>query len=80
MDLYMALEHDLEIIPVINKIDLPSADIEMVKHQINHDLGLDPDHAVLVSAKTGAGVAKSPRKAASAIIRIMFSPQMLKMS
>jgi GTP-binding protein LepA len=55
-NLYMALEHDLEIIPVINKIDLPSADIEMVKHQINHDLGLDPDHAVLVSAKTGAGV------------------------
>jgi len=55
-NLYMALEHDLEIIPVINKVDLPSADIDMVKHQIDHDLGLDPDQAVLVSAKTGLGV------------------------
>jgi GTP-binding protein LepA len=55
-NMYMALEHDLEIIPVINKIDLPSADIDAVKHQIDHDLGLDPDHAVLVSAKTGQGV------------------------
>ncbi|MEW5814977.1 MAG: GTP-binding protein, partial [Spirochaetota bacterium] len=55
-NMYMALEHDLEIIPVINKIDLPSADIESVKHQINHDLGLDADKAVLVSGKTGLGV------------------------
>jgi GTP-binding protein LepA len=55
-NLYMALELDLEIIPVINKIDLPSADIETVKAQIDHDLGLDPEHAVLVSAKTGQGV------------------------
>ena len=55
-NLYMAMEHNLEIIPVINKIDLPSADIESVKHQINHDLGLDPDLAVLVSAKTGYGL------------------------
>ena len=55
-NLYMALEHDLEIIPVINKIDLPSADIPMVKHQIDHELGLDPDMASLVSAKTGEGV------------------------
>ncbi len=55
-NMYMALEYDLEIIPVINKIDLPSADIDSVKHQIEHDLGLDPDHAVLVSAKTGVGV------------------------
>ena len=54
--MYMALEYDLEIIPVINKIDLPSADIEMVKHQIDHELGLDPDMAILVSAKTGKGV------------------------
>lgn len=52
----MALEHDLEIIPVINKIDLPSADIDFVKHQIDHDLGLDSETAVLVSAKTGKGV------------------------
>jgi len=55
-NLYMALENDLEIIPVINKIDLPSADIENVKKQIEHDLGLDPDSAVCISAKTGEGV------------------------
>ncbi len=55
-NMYMALEHDLEIIPVINKIDLPSADIDFVKHQIDHDLGLDSETAVLVSAKTGKGV------------------------
>ncbi len=55
-NLYLAMEHDLEIIPVINKIDLPSADIERVKKQINEDLGLDPDEALLVSAKEGTGV------------------------
>lgn len=55
-NLYMAMEHNLEILPVINKVDLPSADIEAVKHQINHDLGLDPDMAVLVSGKTGFGL------------------------
>ncbi len=55
-NMYLALEHNLEIIPVINKIDLPSADIDAVKHQINHDLGLDPDEALLCSAKTGQGV------------------------
>ncbi len=55
-NMYLALEHDLEIIPVINKIDLPSADIDMVKHQIENDLGIDSDMAALVSAKTGEGV------------------------
>ena len=55
-NMYMAVEHNLEIIPVINKIDLPSADIELVKHQINHDLGLDPDGALCVSAKEGKGI------------------------
>ncbi len=55
-NLYLAMEHDLVIIPVINKIDLPSADIEMVKKEIDHDLGLDPDEACLVSAKKGTGV------------------------
>ncbi|WDN89894.1 GTP-binding protein LepA [Desulfosarcina sp. BuS5] len=55
-NLYLALEHDLEIIPVINKIDLPSADIERVKSQIEEDLGLDPEAALLVSAKEGTGV------------------------
>jgi GTP-binding protein LepA len=55
-NLYLAMEHDLEIIPVINKIDLPSADIDRVKAQIHDDLGLDPDDAVLISAKEGIGI------------------------
>ncbi len=55
-NMYLALEHDLEIIPVINKIDLPSAEIEWVKQQIEEDLGLDPESAILVSAKTGEGI------------------------
>ena len=55
-NLYLAMEHDLEIIPVINKIDLPSADIDRVKSQIEEDLGLDPDAAILVSAKEGLGI------------------------
>jgi GTP-binding protein LepA len=55
-NLYLAMEHDLEIIPVINKIDLPSADIERVKEQIDEDLGLDPENALLVSAKEGIGI------------------------
>jgi GTP-binding protein LepA len=55
-NLYLALEHDLQIIPVVNKIDLPAANVEQCLHQINHDLGLDPDEVVLVSGKTGQGV------------------------
>ncbi len=55
-NLYAAMEHNLVIIPVINKIDLPSADIERVKNEIDHDLGLDPDEAVLCSAKEGIGI------------------------
>ena len=55
-NMYLAMEHNLEIIPVINKIDLPSADIPSCLHQIDHDLGLDPDSACFVSAKTGQGV------------------------
>lgn len=55
-NLYLALDHDLEIIPVINKIDLASADIERVKQQIEEDLGLDPKTAILVSAKEGIGI------------------------
>lgn len=52
----LAMEHDLEIIPVINKIDLPSADIERVKQQIDEDLGMDPEDAILASAKEGTGI------------------------
>ncbi|MDY0132585.1 MAG: translation elongation factor 4 [Desulforegulaceae bacterium] len=55
-NLYLAMEHDLEIIPVINKIDLPSANIEMVKEQIEEDLGLDSEIAILTSAKEGIGI------------------------
>ena len=55
-NMYMALEQDLTVVPVINKIDLPSADIPSVKRQIDHDLGLDSERSVLVSAKTGEGV------------------------
>ncbi|RJP80516.1 MAG: elongation factor 4 [Desulfobacteraceae bacterium] len=55
-NLYLALEHNLEIIPVINKIDLPSADIEWVKGQIEEDLGLDPETVILTSAKEGIGI------------------------
>lgn len=55
-NLYLAMEHDLVIIPVINKIDLPSADIERVKGQIEKDLGLDPEAAILISAKEGIGI------------------------
>jgi GTP-binding protein LepA len=55
-NLYLAMEHDLEIIPVINKIDLPSADIDRVKSQIHDDLGLDPDDAISISAKEGIGI------------------------
>ncbi len=55
-NVYMALEHDLEIIPVINKVDLPSADPEKVKKEIEDAIGLDASNAVLTSAKTGLGV------------------------
>ncbi len=55
-NLYAALEHDLEIIPVINKIDLPSADIERVKEEIEVELGLDASEVLLCSAKEGTGI------------------------
>jgi GTP-binding protein LepA len=55
-NLYLALENNLEIIPVINKIDLPSANIEETKRQIAETIGLDPEGAVCVSGKTGVGV------------------------
>ncbi len=55
-NLYLALEYDLEIVPVINKIDLPSAEVERVREEIDADLGLDPFEAVLCSAKQGIGI------------------------
>lgn len=53
---YLAIENDLELIPVLNKIDLPSADPERIKEQIGSIIGLDASEAVLTSAKTGEGV------------------------
>ena len=55
-NLYMALDNDLELLPVINKIDLPAADIDRVREEIDADLGLDPFEAIAVSAKTGDGI------------------------
>ena len=53
---YIAINNGLEIIPVINKIDLPSADIERTKEMIEGAVGLDASHALAISAKTGQGV------------------------
>ncbi|PKL37742.1 MAG: elongation factor 4 [Spirochaetae bacterium HGW-Spirochaetae-1] len=55
-NLYLAMENDLEILPVINKIDMPAADIERTKESIEKSLGLNAETAVLVSAKTGQGI------------------------
>ena len=53
---YLAIDNDLEIVPVINKIDLPSADPDKVKDEIEEAIGIDADSAILMSAKTGVGV------------------------
>ena len=55
-NVYLAMEHDLEIIPIINKIDLPSADVERTQEQIEEILGIDATEAILVSAKQGLGI------------------------
>ena len=55
-NVYLALENDLEIIPVINKIDLPSADPERVRQEIEDVIGLDASEAILCSAKEGIGI------------------------
>lgn len=55
-NVYLALEQDLEIVPVVNKIDLPGADPEAVLSQLEDSIGLDIQHAVLCSAKTGQGI------------------------
>ena len=53
---YLALDHDLEIIPVINKIDLPAAEPERVREEIESAIGLDASDALMVSAKSGLGI------------------------
>jgi GTP-binding protein LepA len=55
-NVYQSIEHDHEIVPVINKIDLPAADPEGVRQEIEEIIGLDASHAVLASAKTGVGI------------------------
>ncbi|MBP7342458.1 MAG: translation elongation factor 4 [Syntrophaceae bacterium] len=55
-NLYLAMEHNLEVIPIINKIDLPSADIDRVLEEIDSELGLDPDTHIKASAKEGTGI------------------------
>lgn len=70
-NLYLAVDHDLEIIPIINKIDLPSAEIEMVREQIDEDLGLDSETAILCSAKKGIGI----DEILEAVVTILLPPQ-----
>ena len=53
---YLAVDNDLEIIPVLNKIDLPAADIDRVKEQIESIVGIDPAHSIATSAKQGVGI------------------------
>ena len=55
-NLYLAMEYELELLPVINKIDLPAADVERAREEIDADLGLDPYEAISVSAKLGQGI------------------------
>lgn len=61
-NVYLALDNDLEILPVINKIDLPAADPEMVRQEIEDVIGLDASEAVLASAKAGLGLKKFSNK------------------
>lgn len=70
-NVYLALEHDLEIIPVINKIDLPSAEPERVKKEIEDIIGLDAHDAILVSAKEGTGI----EEVLEAIVRKIPAPK-----
>lgn len=70
-NVYLALEHNLEIIPVINKIDLPNAEPERVRREIEDVIGLDAGDAILASAKTGIGV----KEILEAVVRKIPSPR-----
>ncbi len=68
---YLAINHDLEIIPVINKIDLPSAEPERIREQIEQVIGLDASEAVLASAKNGVGI----KEILEAVVRRIPAPK-----
>jgi GTP-binding protein LepA len=68
---YLALEHDLEIIPIINKIDLPSADVDETKREIEEIIGLSTDDAILTSAKEGIGI----KEVLEAIVKKIPAPK-----
>jgi GTP-binding protein LepA len=70
-NVYMALENNLEILPVLNKIDLPHADVERVRAEIENIIGIDASQAPLVSAKSGIGVDELLEK----IVEVIPSPQ-----
>ncbi|WP_296304823.1 translation elongation factor 4 [uncultured Desulfovibrio sp.] len=70
-NVYLALDHDHEIVPVLNKIDLPSAEVDRVKAEIEEAIGLDCSEALPVSAKTGMGVPE----VLEAIVRRLPAPQ-----
>ena len=70
-NVYMALDHDLEILPVINKIDLPSARPDVVRHEIEDEIGLDTEGCPLVSAKQGIGI----DEVLEAIVKVVPPPK-----
>lgn len=70
-NVYLALENNLEIIPVINKVDLPSSNVEKTKQEIENSIGLDTTNAPLISAKTGLNV----DQVLEAIVKYVPSPQ-----
>ncbi len=70
-NVYLALEHELEIIPVINKIDLPNADLDRIKEEIEEILGIDSEEAILTSAKDGIGI----EEAMEAVVNRMPPPR-----
>jgi GTP-binding protein LepA len=70
-NVYMALDHNLEIVPVINKIDLPSADVERVRAEIEDVIGIDASQAVPTSAKEGIGI----REALEMVVKVVAAPK-----
>ncbi|QBY87400.1 translation elongation factor 4 [Mesomycoplasma hyopneumoniae] len=70
-NVYLALENNLEIIPIINKIDLPSANVDKVKAEIENTIGISAENAILISAKNGIGI----EKVLEAIVNLIPPPQ-----